>query len=104
MSTASMTTMSWSEFKDWVNHPEQVVCHWELDEGRLVEIPFPPHHQAGVKLVWVMDPEESTLQVWRPSDWLEVFEREDEVKGPHVLPSFRCRVDQLFTGPGGMSL
>jgi Uma2 family endonuclease len=53
--------------------------------------------EAGVALVWVIDPEARTAHIYRgdrSSDWL----REDgELSGEDVLPGFRCRLTKIFS-------
>jgi Uma2 family endonuclease len=49
-----------------------------------------------VRLVWIIDPETRTVQVWRADrsgSWLEA---DDELSGEDVIPGFRCRVGDLF--------
>jgi Uma2 family endonuclease len=50
----------------------------------------------GVKLVWVIDPEERTIAVYETGRTPEVFDADQELTGGMVLPDFRCRVDALF--------
>jgi Uma2 family endonuclease len=52
--------------------------------------------KAGVKLIWVVDPENRILQVHRP-DGTSIRLREDhEVSGEDVIPGFRCSVGAFF--------
>jgi Uma2 family endonuclease len=51
---------------------------------------------AGFALVWVIDPEASTTQIYR-RDGSTVLLREDgELSGEDVLPGFRCRLATIF--------
>ena len=59
------------------------------------------YHLRGVPLVWVVFPEERTVNVYRPDEFPKVFEESDELTGHNVLPDFRCRVADLFALPGG---
>jgi Uma2 family endonuclease len=51
---------------------------------------------AGVQLVWVVNPEQRTLQIHRPSGPGVILHENDEVSGEEVLPGFHCRVAQFF--------
>lgn len=54
----------------------------------------------GVALVWVVDPEDQTVSVYRPDKAPEVLEAGQELIGDGVLPDFRCRVSDFFYMPG----
>jgi len=54
----------------------------------------------GVPLVWVVDPEDKTVAVYRPTHRPEFLNEENELTGNGVLPDFRCRVADLFALPG----
>lgn len=54
----------------------------------------------GIPLVWVIDPEDRTLTVYRPGELPRVLDESDELTGNGVLPDFRCRVADLFALPG----
>ena len=54
----------------------------------------------GVRLVWVLDPEERNVMVCRPGQQPALVEEDAELTGDGVLPEFRCRVAELFTLPG----
>jgi Uma2 family endonuclease len=52
---------------------------------------------AGVPLIWVVEPETRTVQVFRRDHTgLRLFPG-DTLDGEDVLPGFRCEVDALFT-------
>ncbi|MHB1422730.1 MAG: Uma2 family endonuclease [Gemmataceae bacterium] len=53
----------------------------------------------GVPLVWLVDPEEQTVTVYRPDGVPDVLERVDELTGSNILPDFRCRVAEFFFMP-----
>jgi Uma2 family endonuclease len=191
MSTVTTPLMTADEFFDWANRPENQGRYWELDEGKVIEMPPPGNvHGAvaswisyllwqyvirvghgyvvgndaglvvqkqpdtvrgpdlmlfaesrpleaiarkyttdvprliveisspndrqsrlqkrigqylrrGVPLVWLVDPEDRTLTVYRPGEIHRVLEEPDDLTGNGVLPEFRCRVADLFTLPGG---
>lgn len=51
---------------------------------------------AGVKLVWVIDPEARTVHIYR-GDGSTVWLREDgELSGEDVVPGFQCRLSAIF--------
>ncbi len=54
----------------------------------------------GVPLVWVIDPMDFTVTVFRPGEMQRVLEESDELTGNGVLPDFTCRVADLFALPG----
>jgi Uma2 family endonuclease len=51
---------------------------------------------AGVRLVWVLEPESRTVEVHRASGPAEILGKEAELTGEDVLPAFRCRIADLF--------
>ena len=60
-------------------------------EGKVVE-----YLHAGVRLVWIVNPQTRIVRVHRAdgtSGWLT---EADELSGEDVLPGFSCRVAQLF--------
>jgi Uma2 family endonuclease len=58
------------------------------------------YHRRGVPLVWVVYPEERTVNVCRPNEFPKVLDESDDLTGNGVLPDFSCRVLDLFTLPG----
>ena len=52
--------------------------------------------RAGVKLIWVINPETRTLQVYYPDGTSRRLHEADEVSGDNVIPGFRCSVATLF--------
>ena len=51
---------------------------------------------AGTRLVWVVDPDNSTVTVHRPSAPAQVYSGQDEVTGEDVLAGFSFQVERLF--------
>lgn len=66
---------------------------WETDQ-RVEE-----YLQAGVQLVWVINPQSRTVLVYRANGSIIGLREHDEISGENVLPGFRCRVGQLFQLP-----
>lgn len=58
------------------------------------------YHRRGVPLVWLVDPEELTVTVFRPNEFPRVLDEADELTGNGVLPDFSCKVADLFALPG----
>jgi len=54
--------------------------------------------EVGVPLVWMVDPKQRELRVYRGSLPGQVLRGEDEVQGDTALPGLRCRVKELFPG------
>jgi Uma2 family endonuclease len=53
---------------------------------------------AGAKLVWVVNPLQQTVNVYRPDGLIGTLGVKDELTGEVVLPGFRCRVGEIFAG------
>lgn len=53
--------------------------------------------EAGVGLVWVVDPWFKTVTVHRPDDRLALFAGDDEISGDPHLPGFRVPVSKFFS-------
>jgi Uma2 family endonuclease len=51
---------------------------------------------AGVRLVWVIDPEQKTVHVHRPDGNQQRLSEEDVLDGEDVLPGFQLAVSQVF--------
>ena len=56
--------------------------------------------KAGVPLVWVVFPEDRTVNVYTAKESPRVFDETEELTGDSVLPDFRCKVSEFFTLPG----
>lgn len=55
------------------------------------------HYLAhGVRLVWVVDPEERTVTVYRSREQIRILEETGVLGGEDVLPGFECPVCELF--------
>ena len=54
----------------------------------------------GIPLVWIVDPEDRDVTVYRPGREPYVLGEQDEITGVDILPDFRCRVADLFRMPG----
>lgn len=52
--------------------------------------------QAGVKRVWVVNPDVRTVRIHRPDGTILELREDGELTGEDVLPDFRCPVRSLF--------
>jgi Uma2 family endonuclease len=52
--------------------------------------------EAGVRLVWVVDPKARTVNVHRIREPVRVLSAADSLDGEDVVPGFRCSVASLF--------
>jgi Uma2 family endonuclease len=55
--------------------------------------------RAGVRLVWVVNPDARAVAVHRQTEIGDILRESDELTGEEVLPGFRCRVSELFVPP-----
>lgn len=51
---------------------------------------------AGARLVWIVDPEERTVTIYRQPNEGRVISDEATITGEDVLPGFECRVAEFF--------
>jgi Uma2 family endonuclease len=56
--------------------------------------------QNGVALVWVVDPQNRDVTVYRPNQAPYTVSGNQELTGEDVLPEFRCPVREFFWMPG----
>lgn len=52
--------------------------------------------EAGVPLVWIIDPYDRTVQVYRPGQPPELFNERQQLTGEPELPGFAVTVGELF--------
>jgi Uma2 family endonuclease len=52
--------------------------------------------KAGVALVWIVDPDDQTVRIYRPDARPELFNADHELSGDPHLPGFRVPVRRLF--------
>ncbi|HEY7329790.1 MAG TPA: Uma2 family endonuclease [Gemmataceae bacterium] len=57
---------------------------------------------AGVLLVWVVNPEQRTVKIHRASGTGTILQENDEISGEDVIPGFRCRVGDFTLPPPGV--
>jgi Uma2 family endonuclease len=88
--------------------PEIPKGYPEVAPDLVVEVVSPGDHYAriqkkvkhylekGVRLVWVADPEDRSITVYRPERMMSVLSENESLSGEDVLPEFSCRVAELF--------
>ena len=54
--------------------------------------------QAGVRLVWVIDPTTRRAHIYRPDSGI-ILTSKDDLDGEAVIPGFRCPINDLFVPP-----
>jgi Uma2 family endonuclease len=64
---------------------------WKKIRAKLQE-----YFAKGVRLVWVISPEDRTLTIYRTADEGRVLHETASVTGEDVLPGFTCRVSDLL--------
>lgn len=57
--------------------------------------------KAGVRLIWLVDPELQTITVYRSPTEVRILAREQELSGEDVVPGFTCPVAELFASLKG---
>lgn len=55
--------------------------------------------EAGVQLVWEIDPEAETVHVYKADGSVTLFRKADTLNAEPVLPGFACPVAELFKSP-----
>jgi Uma2 family endonuclease len=68
---------------------------YEVNEKRI------EWQRAGAKLVWVIDPVQQTIHVYRADGSVSVLNRNDTLTGEPILPEFRVPLADLFRLPAG---
>ena len=64
-----------------------------------VETKVDEYLQAGVRLVWVIDPHTESVRVHRANGSVQDLTSRDQLSGEDVVPGFGCSVSQLFDVP-----
>jgi Uma2 family endonuclease len=69
------------------------------DQAYEVDAKVADYLEAGVKLVWVINPDRRIVQVHRAQGQGVILRERDELSGDDVLPGFHCPVADLFQLP-----
>lgn len=51
---------------------------------------------AGVEIVWIINPRTRTVTVHSQAEGVKILSEADELTGGSVLPGFTCRISELF--------
>jgi Uma2 family endonuclease len=66
------------------------------DSPRRVQDKVGEYLEAGVRLVWVIDPENRRAVIYRALSSVDRIDASGELDGEDVLPGFRCRLSDLL--------
>lgn len=72
------------------------------DEFSQVSTKVHEYLDAGVRLVWVVDPVGEEILVYRVDDTRAILTSKDYLDGEDIVPGFRCLVAELFKPPAGV--
>lgn len=91
---------------------EEIPRAWSEDPPRLAVEVLSPNDRAdqvmlkindylasGVALVWLIDPEQQCVGIYRPDKAPRLLRANEEITGEDVLPGFRCKVADFFFLP-----
>lgn len=66
------------------------------DKQREIDETIEEYLDCGVKLLWIVDPADETVTVYRPVKRPELFNADQHLNGDPELPGFRCSVAEIF--------
>ncbi len=66
------------------------------DKQREIDEAIEEYLDCGVKVLWIVDPNDETVTVYRPGADPVLFSRRQELSGEPELPEFRCFVGEIF--------
>jgi len=67
------------------------------NRGPVIRAKMQEYFARGVRMVWVVDPDDHTVTVYRSPDEGRIFHENATLSGEEVLPGFSCRVAELFS-------
>jgi Uma2 family endonuclease len=70
-----------------------------IDTQEEIDEKLDGYRRAGVPLVWVIDPHDRTVLVYRPGQPPELFNQTQALTADPHLPEFHVPVADLFSGP-----
>jgi Uma2 family endonuclease len=86
----------------WVESPPVLAVEVQSPTDRTTDlnVKIGDYLRAGVKVVWLADPEVKTVTVYRPNHHHTVLKSADDLLGGDELPGFSCKVADFFRLPG----
>lgn len=69
------------------------------DSAKQVNRKITDYLESGVELVWLIDPEDRTITVYRRDRGPERFKQDSQLSGDGILPGFQCLVADFFFLP-----
>lgn len=66
------------------------------DKQRDIDETIEEYLTCGVKLLWIVDPADETVTVYRPGAEPVLFNNTQEIPGDPELPGYRCSVAEIF--------
>jgi Uma2 family endonuclease len=66
------------------------------DKQKEIDETIGEYEECGVKVIWIVDPIDETVTVYRPDKKPVLFNSDQELPGDPELPGFRCRVAEIF--------
>jgi Uma2 family endonuclease len=66
------------------------------DKKKDIDDAIEEYLECGVKVLWIVDPRNETVTVYRPNGKPELFNADQEIFGDPELPGFRRRVAEIF--------
>jgi Uma2 family endonuclease len=91
--------------------PEYLTGHIPIAPDLAVEIVSPndlfvevrrkasEYMRAGVRLTWIVNPDEREVQVYRGNGTYLLVQNGDALDGEDVIPGFRCPLAEIFLPP-----
>jgi Uma2 family endonuclease len=80
----------------WIGSPDLAVEILSPDDRPAVREKVQEYLTHGARLVWVVDPGDRSVTVYRPGRATVRLTSDDALDGDEILSGFRCQVEALF--------
>ncbi|MBF2079373.1 MAG: Uma2 family endonuclease, partial [Synechococcales cyanobacterium T60_A2020_003] len=67
------------------------------DNLKTVQAKMQEYQTSGVRLGWLINPEDGQVEIYRPNQPVEVLQTPSELSGESVLPGFTLTLDWLWS-------